>query len=273
MRVGVLVRNEILKATRRLGIWITWLSFLGILAIILGSLYYASTMQEGGSFTLPTAWGAVLGLVPLAAFFSAVAIILLVASEFSWKTARQNVIDGLSKEEWFVAKLFVAVVSSVVFVVTLVVIGGGLAVVGGGGDGSEPWVRTVHLWQMGGGTLLALGYGSIALFAAFLTRGTGAAMGLFFLYAAILESMVGGVLRQLGARWQEVASALPIALFTRLTNASAYDPEAAAQLAVVAAEGGRDAGIWPVWALWGGALAWIAVFVAGAFWIHRKRDL
>jgi ABC-type transport system involved in multi-copper enzyme maturation permease subunit len=47
--------------------------------------------------------GGQLNVLP--AFFLAVTLVMLVTSEFSWRTARQNVIDGLSKEQFFAAKV------------------------------------------------------------------------------------------------------------------------------------------------------------------------
>lgn len=273
MRTAVLVSNEVLKTRKRLGIWVTWLAFVGILAIILGGLYYAALQQENGMFALPAAWNTILGLAPLPAFFSAVAVILLTASEFTWKTARQNVIDGLSKEEWFAGKLMIAVAVGITFALTLVVGGGALAATGAVGESSEAFVRRVDLMQAGGGLLLTLGYVAMALFAAFLARSAGAAMGLFFLYTAILEQLVSGALTQVGGVWRDVARALPATLLGRLTNASNYDPEMRARVIQTLTDAGGEPEFWPVWLLWGGATGWIVVFVLGAFWVHRHRDL
>jgi hypothetical protein len=273
MRVAVLISNEALKARKRLGIWVTWLAFVGILAIVLGGIYYASRAAETSVFGLPAAWGTILTLAPLPAFFSAVAVILLTASEFSWKTARQNVIDGLSKEEWFAGKLMIAIAVAAVFVLTLIVVGGALAVAGTSGAGWSGWVRRADLMQATGGGLLVVGYATMALFAAFLARSAGAAMGLFFLYAAILEQLVGGAFTRIGGVWREVARALPVSVFGRLTDTAYYDAAARARTIQAMADAGLESGLWPVWLLWGGALAWIGAFSLAALWIHRHRDL
>jgi hypothetical protein len=41
----------------------------------------------------------------LGSLFTGVLMILLFAPEFSWRTARQNVIDGLSKERFYAGKV------------------------------------------------------------------------------------------------------------------------------------------------------------------------
>lgn len=273
MRVAVLISNEALKARKRLSIWVTWLAFVGILAVVLGGMYYASRAAETAVFGLPGAWNTILALAPLSAFFSAVAVILLTASEFSWKTARQNVIDGLSKEEWFAGKLMIAIAVAVVFDLTLIAAGGGLALTGTSGAGWSGWVRRADLMQAVGGGLLVVGYATMALFAAFLARSAGAAMGLFFLYAAILEQLVRGAFSRIGGVWQEVARVLPMSVFGRLTDSANYDAAERAQTIQLMADAGREAGLWPLWLLWGGALAWIGAFSLAALWIHRHRDL
>lgn len=98
MRIGALVRNETLKATRRTAFVATWLVCRGITAVIVVGLMATAATEPEQSFQLPGVWPATVGVAgALRAFFAAVALILLIAPEFTWKTARQNVIDGLSK--------------------------------------------------------------------------------------------------------------------------------------------------------------------------------
>jgi hypothetical protein len=40
----------------------------------------------------------------IASIFGVVLIVLMVCNEFGWKTSRQNIIDGLSKPQWFAGK-------------------------------------------------------------------------------------------------------------------------------------------------------------------------
>ncbi|MBK9980304.1 MAG: hypothetical protein IPP20_20760 [Gemmatimonadetes bacterium] len=66
----------------------------------------------------------------LAAFFASIVLILLVSSEFTWRTSRQNVIDGLSKEEFFGAKLFLLPGVGLFFFIVMVLVAGGFAFAG-----------------------------------------------------------------------------------------------------------------------------------------------
>ena len=106
MGTAILVRNEFIKTRRRTAFWVASLVFTGLMSLIFGSMFMQGLRKPERAFILPGAWGEILGGPGvLASFFSAIVVILLVSSEFTWRTSRQNVIDGLSKEEFFGAKL------------------------------------------------------------------------------------------------------------------------------------------------------------------------
>src|SRR5690606_11850382 len=116
VRIGVLFRTEMIKVRRRPAFWVAVLALLAALALTYGIRLHASVKHGRTPAPLPEAWeGILLGTGPLPALLAAVALILLTASEFSWRTARQNVIDGLSKNEWFLAKLLLLPFLATVF--------------------------------------------------------------------------------------------------------------------------------------------------------------
>ncbi|HSM60357.1 MAG TPA: ABC transporter permease subunit, partial [Longimicrobiales bacterium] len=212
---------------------------------------------------------------PLPAFFGAVALILLIASEFTWRTARQNVIDGLSKGEFFLGKALAwppVVLSFMLALLALVAVFGLAGSAGAGTAG--PFIQAADLAHIGGLSVTALGYTSIAFFLAFLARSSGAAMGLFFLWIAFFEQILGKLLGLVGGVAASAAGFLPRAVFDRLIEREQYDA-AARQAAVDAAvEAGRTAPEFlPTGLLVGASFAWVAVFVLLAFQVYRRRDL
>jgi len=264
MKAGVLVRNETIKTTRRLAFWVTLLSFCGLAAIINGENWVTAH------------WHTILGGIgPLPAIFGAVALILLITGEFSWKTARQNVIDGLSKDEFFAGKLMLLPAIGVTFLALLLVFIAGFA--GAGTDlaaATGPLVRRSDLVLTGGVALTVLGYTSIAFFSAFLARTSGGAMGLFFLYVAFLEQLVRQVLARIGGVFDTVGTFLPRAVFDRMFSPTQYDP--AAQQAAIdrAIQAGREAPVFhDTGLLVGLSFGWIAVFLALSYLVYRRRDL
>ncbi|MBK7832401.1 MAG: hypothetical protein IPJ56_08660 [Gemmatimonadetes bacterium] len=130
----------------------------------------------------------------LAAFFASIVLILLVSSEFTWRTSRQNVIDGLSKEEFFGAKLFLLPGVGLFFFIVMVLVAGGFAFAGTVAKGvlgsTGALVRPADLALMGGSIIGLLGWASLAFLLAIAIRSSGSAIGAFFLYF-IVEQILG----------------------------------------------------------------------------------
>ncbi len=103
-------------------------------------------------------------------------LILLVTNEFGFKTHRQNIIDGWSREQFINVKIAIAVI--VALVATLVVIITGLVF----GFASGTSFSLTHFESVFFFFLKALSYNMIALLIAVLVRKTGFAIGLFFVY-------------------------------------------------------------------------------------------
>lgn len=258
MRIAALVRNEALKTTRRRAFVVTWLLCAGVTAVVVVGLLSATAAGPEQSAQLPGAWSATVGVVgALTGFFAPVALILLITPEFTWKTARQNVIDGLSKEEFFLGKALLYPVVGITFFATAVVV---IGVVGLANTdvaaATGPLVGRDDLVLMARALLGTLGYAGIGFFTAFLARSSGAAMGLFFLYVAILEQVFGAVLSQMGPAMTMVAGHLPKSVFDQLLGIT--------QSGIPPGGGGLRAGV---------AVAWIFVLLAASLVLHRRRDL
>ena len=103
-------------------------------------------------------------------------LIMLITNEFSFRTHRQNIIDGWSREQFINVKIAMAVI--VALVATLVVIITGLIF----GFASGTSFSLTHFESVGFFFLKALSYNMIALLIGVLVRKTGFAIGLFFVY-------------------------------------------------------------------------------------------
>jgi ABC-2 type transport system permease protein len=268
MRSGILFRNEFIKTRRRAAFWVASLVFSGLMSLIFGSMFSEGLRKPERAMTLPGAWGEVVGGPGvLGAFFASIVLILLVSSEFTWRTSRQNVIDGLSKEEFFGAKLFLLPGVGLFFFAALLLFGGGFALAGTVAKGtmatSGPLVRSVDVALMGGAFVGLLGWASLAFLLAITIRSAGSAIGAFFLYF-IVEQVLGGFAGSLGPTAAQVARFAPNAVFKAL-----WEP---VRFGVVALKPGQSLGIATNWYLLAGA-AYIVVFVSAAFILYRRRDL
>ncbi|MFN3394409.1 MAG: ABC transporter permease, partial [Candidatus Thermochlorobacter sp.] len=224
-----------IKTTRRTAFWVTALIYTLFAVLVLSFLVFAAQTVNVNNqevlLRLPEGWSGLIGLFKwFSTIYVPVTITLLVASEFTYRTARQNVIDGLSKEEFFLSKLFLvlftALVYLLIFLVTVFIFGA----IGSAKAGSEaPLVRAQDVALLGAYFVVLLGYGSIAFFFAFLTRSSGAAMASTLLYTIVIESILSVALR-FTESLKDIAKYLPTKIFDDLLNPLQYDAEKLAEM-------------------------------------------
>ena len=144
-------------------------------------------------------------------------------------------------------------------------------------DPSAPLVSLGDLKVAGGFALGSLGMASMAFMLAILLRSTGGAVGVFFLYFAFLEQMIGLLLRRFGSA--ELANAvmpyMPLTVMRGPTNPNVWHAAYVERQNAIAASMGQPPAVIDadMIKLIGLPLAWIAVFLAVAFVVFRRRDL
>lgn len=103
-------------------------------------------------------------------------IIILVTNEFSYRTSRQNIIDGWSRQEFIHVKLvlafIIAILSTILVIITALLFG-----IFSGTSFSLEGVSHVGYFF-----LKALSYNMLAVLVSVLIRRTGFAIGLYFIY-------------------------------------------------------------------------------------------
>jgi ABC-type transport system involved in multi-copper enzyme maturation permease subunit len=277
MKAGVLFQTEWIKARSRLAARIPVLVFTGFMLLLFGGPFYQA-LQKGSKLpAFPGEWSTILtDMPPLGSFFVAVVLMLLISSEFTWRTARQNIIDGLSREEWFRAKLILLPIVVILFLALQVTIGGSFALIGTWlSTTTEPLMSAIDLASLGGLALAIFGMGSLAFMLAFLTRNSGSAISLFFLYVTIGEGILVMLIRQ---RIQALAPAtryFPASVFMKLQDRLTYDPVFLERMTTAALEAGRTPPQIPPSLSLMVPLAFIysLTFIAIAYNVYRRRDL
>lgn len=270
--LGALFRNEVLKARKRLAFWVT----MGLFVLINGGETVERVREEMKNaeqvFSLPESWSEIL-LTPanMGPFFLALLMILLVAPEFQWRTARQNVIDGLSKERFYVGKVMVLAVLFALFYVLPLAIGVAGAALSPGENGPD-LVLSADFSYLTGYALSLLLLGSAALMLAVLVRSSGPAMGVLFAYI-LVEQFVGFFI----ARYEslrDVPGHFPLALHETLADGRFHYPDRLAAINAARAETGQplleflDHGVVVT-----ATLLYCAVFLVVGAMGMRKRDL
>lgn len=264
----VLVRIEALKAVKRPALWVT----MGVFA----AFNTIANFAPGGSSPragFPDAWrGVIEPAINLGPVFLAALMILLFAPEFRWRTARQNVIDGLSKEQFHRAKILLLAGLVALFFVASVVIGTLPLILNPGGGGGA-FVEPMDLNYMLGFVGALLLWGTAGLMISALVRAAGAGLGLLFLYF-ICEQIVTQLLTRWWSGLERIFDFLPAQLFQTLASPSLYYPEVLARTNLARAERGQDPLVYPdLWIPLVAAAAYVVLFLVVAYASMRRRDL
>ncbi len=240
-----LIRTEWLKMKKYKAFWwilgITALSYPGINYIFY--MVYDNIVHQqsqagqvakmiiGNPFSFPEAWHTVAYTSSIFIFIPAVIIIMFVSNEYSFRTHRQNIIDGWSRSQFVTSKLIdVLIVSAIITLLYGVV-----ALVTGFAN-QERLIRDT--WGMSYYTglfaLQTFAQLSIAFLIGFLVRKAFIALGIFLFYFIIFEPIIVGLLRVYGkdaGRFMPLEISdriIPVPAFIGKINKVSYDKSLAA---------------------------------------------
>lgn len=149
----------------------------------------SSFMLQGYSvFNFPGVWNNMAYIASWFKLFLVIIIVLLVCNEYSNKTLRQNIIDGMSKWEIIWAKELVILIISIIAVVILIL----LTLILGHSQ------NNVSLFS-GSSIVLAyfislLLYLNLAYFLSSLLKKSGFVVGVLLLYSIVIENLISYLL-------------------------------------------------------------------------------
>src|SRR5215831_9687575 len=135
-------------------------------------------------YSFPKVWQTVGWMGSWLLYFPGIIIILLASNEFSFKTHRQNIIDGWSRNEFVYTKLMlVFIVSIAITIITTVT-----SVIFGVASGSDFTLDgSINIFYV---FIQSLSYISLALLCAVVFRRSGVALIVFVIYGLIFESIL-----------------------------------------------------------------------------------
>ena len=270
---GVLLRNEWFKARKRLAFWIA----LGFYAFFTLMNHGQTFLERSEGFRLPDIWNAVFGdESTMVVIFAALTLVLLSATEFGWRTARQNVIDGLSKSQWFWGKSLLLPLVGLAFIGVHVLIPTALALMRTDFGAAEGPLVPLSVFQAAGGLGLAfLSVAALAFLLSLVIRRTGAALAVWFLWIGPIESgMLPVLVRRFLPDYTRWLDYLPFSNTFPLLEFRNYDAATYERYAAAVEAAGRTPppAVDPAWHLITAA-AWTALLVGIAFILFRRRDL
>ncbi|RYD51351.1 MAG: hypothetical protein EOP52_10130 [Sphingobacteriales bacterium] len=182
--------------------------FLLLLPVWNWGIYSVVRSKPGASMFLSTAysfpevWGNLGFWGGLFVLVLSILMIILVCNEYSFRTHRQNVIDGWTRLDFLHSKAALVLIGGVLATLYVLVVGlimgfsiGGASGIGGG------WEKLLFFF------IYTINYLGFATLIALWIRRSGLAIGLFFLYAFILENIFSSLIN---LKAQPVGNLLPL---------------------------------------------------------------
>lgn len=230
-------------------------------------------LAEQGIFDFPYIWHFNTYVAASLKFFLAIVIVSMMANEYSNKTIKQNLIDGLSKKEFIASKFITVSVFALfstlfVFIITLIL---GFA-----------FSDITELYHVFSDTeyLLAffvklVGFFSFCLFLGILIRRSAFALGFLFVWF-IIEEIAYGLMRWeidlTENSWRTITQFFPLESMSNLIVEPGSRLGAAKELAKQVGEDFNfDYSVhWYQIVI---VLGWTALFIYGSYKLLQKRDL
>lgn len=172
-------------------------------------------MLLGNPFTFPEVWHTVSYASSIFIFIPAIVVIMFITNEYTYKTHRQNIIDGWSRNQFMTSKfidvLIITFLATLIFVVVALVIG----YVNIDESNGNTWGQTQYIGLFFLQTFSQL---SLAFLVALLTRKAFIALGIFLFYK-IAEKILVGI-----ATWKanDIGRFLPFEISNRLIPVPAF---------------------------------------------------
>ncbi len=269
---GVLLENEWFKMRKRLAFWMT----LGFYCFITFMVNAESAFDDDSTFALPEAWDSIFSdSSTVFVIFASIALIMLASSEFSWRTARQNVIDGLSKKQWFWGKAMLLPLLGFVFLSAKLALSIGLALPDTiGAEASGPIFPGSVLAACAGLFLVFLNVGGLALLLSTAIRSAGPAMAAWFFWIGFGEQLFPAILTRFLPSMEAAFRYFPFASAGPLTQFAMYDDAAFQRLSERAEQAERAVPELPGMLFTVSVnLGWAVFFISLAYLLFRRRDL
>ena len=232
-------------------------------------------LAEQGIFNFPYIWHFNTFVIALLKIFFAIIIVAMIGNEYSYKTLKQNLIDGLSKSEFLRSKIyaiaaFVAISTLLVFVISLVL--GGIY-----SDYNEFQIIFSDLEYLLAYAIKLFGFFTFCLFLAILIKRSAFALGFLALWQ-VFEGIAYGLMRWKLSDFIPVLSAEQVIKFFPLQAIGNLIKEPFTRLSAIQniadqiGEGfTKDYGISILNIII--VLVWSGLFIWGSYGLLKRRDL
>jgi ABC-2 type transport system permease protein len=229
-------------------------------------------LAEQGIFNFPYIWHFNTFVAALLKIFLAIIIVSMMSNEYTYKTIKQNLIDGLSKKEFIASKFLTVVLFSIVSTVFVAVISLILGSIYS--DYTEWGIVFTDLRFLVAYFIKLVGFFSFCLFIGILVKRSAFALGFLILWQ-MFEGFTRGMIRWKlfdGETTDAIMGFFPLNAmfnvlkepFSRLSAVQSVANQIGEKIALDYGTSLLDMGI---------VLAWTAIFIWGSYRILKKRDL
>ncbi|MFI2742264.1 ABC transporter permease [Zhouia sp. PK063] len=245
------------------------IALISMIKINFGAINFS--LAEQGFFNFPYIWHLNTYLAAWFKLFLAIVIVSMMSNEYSNKTLKQNLIDGLSKKEFILSKFYTVLSFSIastifIFLVSLIL---GLIY----SDYTQPSIIFSNLDFLFAYFLKLVGFFSFCLFLGVLVKRSAFALGFLILWQ-IFEGIYFLIFfYKISPAFYEITSK-----FLPLNSMSNLIKEPWSRLSAIktaANQIGANANFdyhthWYEYVI---VMAWITIFICGSYVILKKRDL
>lgn len=228
-------------------------------------------LAEMGIFNFPYIWHFNSYIAAIFKLFLAIVIVSMMANEYSNKTLKQNLIDGLSKKEFILSKFYTVIVFSLISTVFLFVVSMILGL--SFSNYTELSIIFSDMEFLLAFFIKLVGFFSFCLFLGILVKRSAFALGFLFVWQFI-EGIAFGILR-----WKtDAETATSVMRFFPLNSMSNLIKQPFSRLSAVQSVANQvgekfDFDYAVHWYEIAIVLAWTAIFIVLSYRLLKMRDL
>ena len=190
-----LLKLEWLKVKNYRAFWIfLGLYIIGLFSINWTAFQFQSQITQNKvplkifPYDFPAVYQTIAWVSSWLLYFPGMLIILVITNEYNYKTHRQNIIDGLTRQQFVAAKILFGLAIALLTTLSCFLIA---LFFGSSYSGS---ISFNGIEYIGYSFIQTLCYLFLAMILAFVMRRSGLAMAVFFLYGLVFEQLIGGLL-------------------------------------------------------------------------------
>ena len=252
-------------------IYFTLLTSIALIAAIkfdIGPIKFH--LAEQGIFNFPYIWHFNTYIASIFKFFLLLVIVSMMANEYSNKTLKQNLIDGLSKKEFILSKFYTVILLALISTIFVFIVSAILGYIYS--DFNELSIVTTDLEYLFAFFVKLVGFFSFGLFLGILVKRSAFAVGAMLVWAMIEGFAKGMSYWKLEDYVDEIMRFFPLEAMANLIKEPFTRLDAVKTVAKQVGEDlSKDFSVQPLDLLI--VLIWTAIFIYLSYILLKKRDL